>query len=155
MAKATKTTEKTTAAKAPKGADKAPLSNATMAFDAKANKARTLAERNARAAGKEAPKTTRHTVLPGQSVRMGNVRYGEGEAIDLGPADAERLVAKMKVTAGEGGAEKVAAANTAKADQAARDAEAAETQRIADEEAAKARAAEEAAKGNLSGAENR
>lgn len=155
MAKATKSTTTKTTAAAPKTAAAGKLSAATASFDAKANKARTVAERSARAAGKEAPKTTRHTVLPGQAVRMGGVRYTEGEAIDLTPADAERLVAKMKVQAGDGGAEATKSAAQAKAEADDAAAQQAEAQRIADEEAAKAKAAEDAAKGNLSGPENR
>ena len=102
-------------------------------FDAKANKAAALAERADRKAGKDV-KTTRFIVNPGQVVRKGGIRYEENEAIDLSPADADRLTERGTVSTPKA---------AAKAEEQAE--EAAKLKEKADKAAAAAKDAEKAA----------
>ena len=88
------------AAAAPKADPPKPAKADTpKAFDAKANKARTVAERALRDAGQKQPDEKRFTVAPGHTVRKGGERYTAGEAVDLSAADAERLLHKGVVKA--------------------------------------------------------
>lgn len=114
MAKATKTTTKTTTAKASapaaattttrrpgsnpaKDAAQAATATGQPAYDAKANAAKSAAESKANAT------EARFVVAPGKSIRKGGVRYTGGEAIDLSPADQARFLESGHVLEDDGG----------------------------------------------------
>jgi hypothetical protein len=161
MAKASKTASKTAQAKTdPTKPTVVVAGGKAVAFDAQANAQAMKEERAARKRGEDL-KTQRYTVADGKSVRKGGERYIGGQAIDLSPADADRLLAKGVLAKGKGSAapaqNPIARSTGAPADAVTPDPDSdeAKAQREADEAAAAEADAAQQANGLPSGAENR
>lgn len=168
MAKATKTASKTAAAKAADTTKPTVVVSGgkRVEFDARANAAAMKEESAARKRGEEL-KTERYTVTEGNSVRKNGERYMAGEAVDLTPADGERLVAKGVVAKGtskspakganepESTAISRSTGDAGSSSEPDPDSDEAKAQREADEAAAAANDAAQQAGGLPSGAENR